>query len=203
MTPFHFKELIKKGYNLDLVYMLKLIEKQFDIIPLCKGSMRITALYQGLIRKGLITEDNKISEIGKEILRFIEAKEFTKLIKKKPRTTEFETWWKVFPGTDTFKYKGQIFNGSRSLRTRKFDCKIKFEKILNEGEYTAKEIIAALIFDVRQKKENSVMAKANKLKYLQNSLTYLNQRSFEPFIELLKENIIIKEYSEIFKGTDI
>ena len=52
-------------------------------------------------------------------------------------------------------------------------------------------------------KENSVKAKANKLTYMQNSLSYLNQRAFEPFIELIKEGNKIEEASEQFKGFDI
>ena len=36
---------------------------------------------------------------------------------------------------------------------------------------------------------------------MQNSLTYLNQRSYEPYIELIKEGIQIKETQS--NGTDI
>ena len=83
------------------------------------------------------------------------------------------------------------------------DEKIKFDKILGEGEYTADDMLAALQFDVTQKKENSVKAKANKLTYMQNSLSYLNQRAFEPFIELIKEGTKIEEAPEQLKGFDI
>jgi hypothetical protein len=37
---------------------------------------------------------------------------------------------------------------------------------------------------------------------MQNSLTYLNQRSYEPYIELLKEGINTKE-TERIGATDI
>ena len=115
----------------------------------------------------------------------------------------FEAWWKAYPGTDTFTYKGESFTGTRGLRVNKEECKIKFDKILGEGEYKADDMLAALQFDVTQKKENSVKAKANKLTYMQNSLSYLNQRAFEPFIELIKEGNKIEEASEQFKGFDI
>jgi hypothetical protein len=72
-----------------------------------------------------------------------------------------------------------------------------------EGEYTLTDLIAALEYDVLQKKENSVKQKANKLTYLQNSLTYLNQRSYEPFIELIKEGHKIEEADKPVGGTDI
>jgi hypothetical protein len=80
---------------------------------------------------------------------------------------------------------------------------LKFDKILLEGEYTAADLIAALKFDVEQKKENSVKLGTNKLTYMQNSLTYLNQRSYEPFIELIKEGAKIDEAPKIVGGTDI
>jgi hypothetical protein len=74
---------------------------------------------------------------------------------------------------------------------------------LEEGEYTLEELVEALRFDVLQKKENSVKTNTNKLTYMQNSLTYLNQRSFEPFIELIKEGVKIQESETPVGGTDI
>jgi hypothetical protein len=115
----------------------------------------------------------------------------------------FEQWWKAYPGTDTFTHKGEIFTGTRGLRVNKEECKIKFDKILGEGEYTANDMLEALQFDVLQKKENSVKAKANKLTYMQNSFSYLNQRSFEPFIELIKEGAKIEESTKPVGGVDI
>jgi len=170
VTPYHFEELIKKSYSLDLIFLLKLIEEQFDIQPLCNNSMK---------------------------------EESTKIVKKKPATTEFEEWWKEYPGTDTFVYKGKKFTGSRSLRRDKDECRLRFDKILLEGEYTATQLIEALKFDVLQKKENSVKTGTNRLAYMQSSNTYLNQRSYEPFIELIKEGAKIEEAPKVVGGTDI
>ena len=75
VTPYHFEEIIKKGYSLDIIYLLKLIKEQFDIEPLCKDSMKIAALYQTLVRKGLISSEDKITIQGEELLKFIETKE--------------------------------------------------------------------------------------------------------------------------------
>jgi hypothetical protein len=204
MTPYHFEELIKKGYSLDVIYLLKLIEDQFDVQPLCEGSMKIAALYQTLIRKGLISNtDEKITTIGEELLKFMETKEATKIIKRKPATTEFEEWWKAYPGTDTFTHKGKKFTGARSLRQNRDECRLKFDKILLEGEYTAAQLIEALNFDVLQKKENSVKTGTNRLSFMQNSFTYLNQRSYESFIELIKEGGKVEETDKPIGGTDI
>lgn len=203
ITPYHFEELIKKSYSLDVIYLLKLIKEQIDVQPLCEGSMKIAALYQTLIRKGLVSDSDKITTQGEELLKFIESKEETKIVKRKPATSEFEEWWKVYPGTDTFTHSGKKFTGNRGLRQNKDECRLKFDKILLEGEYTAADLIAALKFDVEQKKENSVKLGTNKLTYMQNSLTYLNQRSYEPFIELIKEGAKIDEAPKIVGGTDI
>jgi hypothetical protein len=204
LTPYHFEELIKKSYSLDLIFLLKLIEEQHDITPLCEGSVKIAALRQTLVRKGLITEtEEKLTTIGKELIKFIDTKEPKKIVKKKPATTEFEEWWKAYPGTDTFKHGGKSFTGARSLRQNKDECRLKFDKILLEGEYTAAELIQALEFDVLQKKESSVKTGTNRLTYMQNSLTYLNQRSYEPFIELIKDGAKIEQAPKIVGGTDI
>jgi hypothetical protein len=74
---------------------------------------------------------------------------------------------------------------------------------LSEGDYTADDLIAAIEFDVLQKKENSYKSGENKLKYIQNSLTYLTQRSFEPFIELVKQGIVVEEQAKPTGTTDI
>jgi hypothetical protein len=201
LSPWHYEELIKKSYSLDHIFLLKLIHENYDVTNLVEDSLKISAIHQGLIRKGLITDNGALTTIGVELLVFLDTKEQTKLVKKKSITSDFEEWYKVFPGTDTFTHKGKTFTGSRNLRQNPADCRIKFDKILIEGEYTVKELIEALKFDVLQKKEASVQENTNKLKYMQNSLTYLNQRSYEPYIELIKEGIQIKETQS--NGTDI
>ena len=130
IDPQQFEELIKKGYNLDIIYLLKLIDEQFDVSPLCAGSMKIDSVYQSLIRKGLITKDDeKLTLVGRDLLEFINAKSSGKIIRRKPATTDFEEWWKTYPGTDSFEYKGKTFKGTRAIRLHKDDCRMKFDKI--------------------------------------------------------------------------
>jgi hypothetical protein len=184
--------------------MLSLIDAEYDVIPLCEASMKISAVYNSLIRRGLITENDKTTTIGKGLLEYINTPDTKmKIIKRKPATEEFEEWWKVFPGTDTFSHKGKKFTGSRTLRQNRDGCRLAFDKILIEGEYPASTLVSALLYDVAQKKENSVKTGNNKLSYMQNSLTYLNQRSYEPFIELMNEGVVIQESSNVQHGTDI
>jgi hypothetical protein len=203
LTFYHFRELHKKGYTLDMVYLLELATKETDIKALCEETPKLGVLFQGVVRKGLITEDGAVSTVGKELLEFLQTEgEDVKLVRRKV-DDDFDRWWKAYPGTDTFTYKGKSFTGSRSMRVKKDECKVKLKKILEEGEYTIDDLIAALEFEVLQKKENSLKTGTNKLTFQQNSLTYLNQRTFEPFIELVKAGETIKESHVVAGGTDI
>jgi hypothetical protein len=204
LTLYHFKELLKNGFSLDMVFLLKLVEEGHDLKDACNGDPKLEILAQGIYRKGLISGENKITLTGKNVLKFLkEEAPKDKIIKKKPASEDFERWWKAFPGTDTFKHKDKSFPGSRSLRRDVENCRLKFNAILSEGEYNADDLIAAVEFDVLQKKENSYKSGENKLKYMQNSLTYLTQRSFEPFIELVKQGITIEEKPKPVGTTDI
>lgn len=203
MKPYHFEELHKRGYTLDLVYILQLVSENENInLSQTFSSKKIDVIVQTAIRKGLLTDNGALTLTGKELLQFLNSEGEDVKIKKVITNDDFEEWWKTYPGTDSFVHKGVTFTGSRSLRARKDECKVKLKKILDEGEYTITELIEALKFEVLQKKENSIKQKSNKMSFMQNSLTYLNQRTFEPFIELVREGMHVKE-ENIVGGTDI
>lgn len=200
----NFNEILNKGYSLDVIFLLKCIYENNDISALVTESTKISNLYATLKRKALISEEeDKLTTIGQELLVFTESKTLKRIPKKKIENTDFNLWWSSFPGTDTFTYKNVTFSGCRSLRQNKEECRLKFDKILLEGEYTASQLIKALEYDVLAKKEQSVKTKANKLSYMQNSLTYLNQRGYENFIELITSGNKIEESQTMLTGTDI
>lgn len=187
LTPSHFEQLIKQSYSLDHIYLLKLVEASVDIQSMIDGSMKIAGLYQSLVRKGLVSDvTQEITLLGRELLTFADTEEKKQIVKMKPLVSDFENWWNTFPSTDNFEHRGKKFTGSRGLKRSRDDCRIKFNKILAEGEYTAQLIIEATALDVFLKKEASFKNNENRLSYLQNSLTYLVQRSFEPFIEMVQ-----------------
>ena len=200
----HFKQIIENGYSLDMVFLLKLAEEEECLESFCNGSPKLEALYQGIYRKGLISVEDKLTLTGKSVLEFLTtAEDTTKFVRKKKTDDEFELWWKAYPGTDTFKVSGKSFTGTRSLRNKKDECKIKLYKILEEGEYTVKDMIEALEFEVSQKINNSIKTGVNKMTFMQNSLTYLNQRTFEPFIELIREGHKQEIDTPVSGSTDI
>ena len=79
----------------------------------------------------------------------------------------------------------------------------QFNKILLEGDYTSEQLVEALKYDVQSKKDNSISTGTNNLTFMQNSLTYLNKKTFEPFIEIIKEGKEIKNNDYYAGSTDI
>ncbi len=177
-----FKELLEKGLSLDLIYILQKIDEGVEIQGVRLANLVITLERKGYILGGFITVD------GKELLTSIANKKI-KTKKFPKRDEEFEKWWKIYPGTTEFIWKGRRFAGSRALKVKKEDCRSKFEKVLDEG-VLGEDMVKALECEITQKKEESIRRNENKLTYMQNTLTYLNQRTFEPYIELLKDNIV-------------
>jgi hypothetical protein len=203
ITFSHFEEIIKSGYNLDMLFFVMLVRDGADVDEMIASGPKMQMIHQSVRRKGLLSETNKVTTVGMDLLNLLNQEKGGKMPKKKKTDTDFDKWWNKYPGTDTFSYKGESFTGTRGMRVKKEDCKVKFNNILSEGEYTAQDLIAALEYEILQKKENSLKTKVNRLTFMQNSLTYLNQRSFEPFIELIREGKTIKESAEPIKGMDI
>lgn len=203
LTCEHFKVLLTQGYSLDMIFLLTAIKEELDITELLKEK-KIALIHQTLLRKALITNENNLTAEGKTLLTFLSSpvEASTKIEKRKPiEDDRFNQWWNAYPGTDTFEHKGTKFTGSRSLRVRKDECRLVITKILGEGEYGMDDLVKALELEVLQKKENSLKTKVNRLTFMQNSLTYLNQRTFEPFIELVRKDVVVEEQTA--GGVDI
>ncbi len=193
------EELLQLGIDLNNLFLLEYAFLGVDIAGDTKSS-KIMGWEQTLFRKGYLDGEGKITPKGIDLIRNLLENNDILPTKKEKGTKEewFDKWWKAYPGTDTFEYKGKSFRGSRALRVDKEKCKIKFNKILSTGEYKPQDLIDALIYEVNQKKENSFKEGSNKLKYMQNSLTYLNQCTYDPYIELAKNSNLIQKV----EGTD-
>lgn len=190
VTPSHFEQLLKQSYSLDHIFLLKLIEANVDIQPLTDGSMKIAGLYQSLVRKGLVSDvTQEITQVGRELLTFADSEVKQPMKKLKQKSSDFDAWWNAFPATDNFEHRGKKFSGSRGLKRNREECRIKFNKILAEGDYTVEDIVNATLLDIFLKKESSVKNGDNRMSYIQNSYTYITQRSFEPFLEMIKTGV--------------
>lgn len=184
ITDSHFIELHKRGYTTDMVLILYWLQQGLSIEHIINGSKKIELIYKSMIRKDLITNDNKLSKIGIEILDFISKKTNKTFLKPKVHNTEFDKWWSIFPSNDKFTIKGKNFGPTRAFKTKKEDCKLLFDKMILNEEFTADQIINATIYDVNLKIERSYKTNSNQLKYLQNSYTYLYQKTFSGFVDM-------------------
>ena len=203
LTKEHFEELMKRGYTLDQLFVLMLVKEGNDMEALCTNSMKMDALHQSLIRKGLLSSEGKVTLQGNDLLDFLNTKVVSSITKKKQSSSDFDEWWESFPSTDHFEYKGRVFTGSRGMRVKKENCRLKFNAILNEGKYTGKQIIEATKYVVTMKKELSLTKKSNELTYLTNSYTFLNDGQFEPFIELITKGVRIEPEAKASGSTDV
>lgn len=193
MKELNFKnylDLIKKGYSMDHMYILYLLSNNLNVVNFIEESVKLKTLVITLQNKELITKDLKVTKAGLLFLEFLFGKDTDILTITKKDDNDFEAWWKCYPSTDTFIYNNKTFTGSRALKAKKDECKIKFNKIINEREFTAQQLIKAIEYEVLQKKEESIKNNENKLKYMQNSFKYLNQGSYEAFIELSEQQQI-------------
>lgn len=198
----HFEEIIKKGFSLDMIFLLKLLDETDEAYS---NNPKIGNIIQTMERKGLVVAD-VVTEEGKAILAFLSSTEDRPKIPRKKKIAindSFDLWWRTYSGTDSFEYKGRKFRGTRALRVKKEDCRAKLNKILASGEYTIEELIAALKLEINQKMENSVRTGQNKMSYMQNSLTYLNQCTYEPFVELVRAGHKTDEKPVLTGGFDI
>jgi hypothetical protein len=194
----NLEEIITRGFSMDQIIILTWIQEE-TILDISSRGVKIQALYQSLIRKGLIDKD-KLTSLGEDLLMYFKTKDPTKLIKKRipvekhiDKSSDFDKWWSTWPKNDSFDYKEMHFEGDRGFKVNENMCRVKFAEILSEGDYTAEDLINTLKFDVLKKKEASIRERTNKLKFLQNSLTYLNQRTYNAYIEDVKAGAKIIE----------
>lgn len=102
--------------------------------------------------------------------------------------TYFNEFWDKFPSSD----KWNNFPSTRALKSDKNGCNKRYNKLLLEEGYNHTDIIKALDFQIRMFKKNSTVVE-NKLKFFQNSSTWLNQKTFLEYLELMKEESIEDE----------
>jgi hypothetical protein len=164
-----------------------------------ESSAKIKVFYQFLERKELVTETGEVSLMGKELLDFMDSAIKRRIVKRKPATTEFEKFWESFPSTNGFTYNNRTFTTTRGIRVNKGGTIEEFDKILNEGAYTADQITNAMLKDVKIRQIESVKKGSNQLTFMQNCKTYLANRAFEPFIDIIE----VEEMQSSNDSTDI
>lgn len=182
----NFLSYIKNGISLDQIYILQLYEKGEDI-TIHISSSKVEGWRVNLVRKGYLEKDNKVTELGKSLLSGDNIGEVIKINKKELKKavegikSDFDRWWDTFPATD--KIPEANMQTTRPLRTDRDKCKELFCNMVDKGEFTADQIINGTACDVANRRKLSIKTGKNGLTFLQNSATYLRQKTFEPLIE--------------------
>lgn len=94
---------------------------------------------------------------------------------------KFEEFWLTFPNSD----EHGIFKKSRILKAGKDNCKRKYLEYLSKG-VEHNDILKALKYEIKLRKD--VHNGQNKMTYMKNSLTWLNQREFDIILETMEED---------------
>lgn len=156
------------------------------------GEIKETCTWATLVRKGYVFED-KLTLEGREIWNELGDKKVRKVKKKKEEilgaAEAFDQWWGSYPTTDRIldSSGSVVHHETRGLRTgTKLKCKEKYIEALNEGVYSHSELLAALKYEVEMRVNQSLIGSDNKLTFMKGSLTYLNNASYESFIEIAK-----------------
>lgn len=133
----------------------------------------------------IIQEDGKplitIRGLGKDTIE--KVMNFNPVLTKvnSPMSKLFEEFWELYPSTD----KHSIYPKSRTLKSNRRGCKEKYIKYLKDGD-KHQDIIKALRYEINDRKKTS--AKDNKLSFMKNSNTWLNQREFDIILETMPKS---------------
>jgi hypothetical protein len=154
------------------------------------------AVLATLVRKNYIV-NGELTDSGKklwELLLKIDTEpgiDIKKELKKVKASLngQFLDWWKAYPAgnawRDDAEHGGKLYPGSRGFRTKEEDCEKLYLKALADG-YTHQEMIGAINYEISEKKRESRATGTNKLTYMVNTHTYLLNRMYINFIEMMK-----------------
>lgn len=111
--------------------------------------------------------------------------------------SQFNEFWETFPASD--KYMG--YPRTRILRNDKEHCKKYYKKALEEAPH--EEILKALMYEIKMREKNSqnnIKSMFSDFKFMKSSPTYLNQKEYLIYMQLMKDDNIEKK--DIF-STDV
>lgn len=138
---------------------------------------------KGMIK--IIKNDNELSfsirGLGKETIERVMNFQKVKSKNNSSMSNLFDEFWKLFPSTD----KHSIYPKTRALKSNRIGCKNKYFSYLKNGT-KHEDIIKALRYEINERKNNS--GRDNKLSFMKNSNTWLNQREFDIILETMQDS---------------
>lgn len=180
---FHFKlghliALLKAKLPLECIFVLEIVLNGEEL------PTELLSYQQRLIRKGYIDMKGNITQAGCDLYdSLLKDIEEVKVKKREAKKDEkFDEWWEhAFCSSNNFEIKGRKFDGTRKLTTDKEGCRKVFNA-LTLNEFEAEDVIRATAYHMNLSKDISYKTGANKLTYIPNSLRYLREKYFEPYI---------------------
>lgn len=152
-------------------------------------------IFSALKRKMWIDDNLKLNIAGLDVLRQLEELEKNPKELKSDKIKEnfkeeikekFEEWWNVYPSTNNFTYRSTHFTGIQSKRIKKEDCFDLFYKLTLKFEPDL--IIRATANHIEIAKLESYNKGQNQITFIPNSLRYLREEIFLPFIKEFGED---------------
>jgi hypothetical protein len=196
-----YREMTEMSLSISHIYLIEMAyHGQYTKIESISDILKVKGYLQTLVRKDYLTEENKITEKGKELYEKLvsDSKDLDYIPKPVSKSKEqlFEEWWAEYPKTTHWNSGTRIFNGDRGLKIKKQQCRDKYIKILNEG-FDHTDLVKALKYEIKLKKELSIKQGVNKMEYMKNTESYLNARVFENFIDAAKSSKDSDEFKQI------
>ena len=180
------EEVAKSNYTLEDVLVLIELEysrrgKKFPYSSTKKEQ------YVDLYKRGILTastEGYKISVEGFQELRKIIGMTPLKLENSTVKK-DFNEFWETYPISDGH---GPWLR-TRGLKSNKINCEKVYSMAIRNGT-KHDDIIKALKWEIKDRKQNSIQS--NKMSFMKNSYTWLNQREYE----IIKESMDNEEDSD-------
>lgn len=129
----------------------------------------------------LLSDYRNIPDIGdiKKELKKVKAEHDTKFIE----------WWDTYPVGNAWKddaeHGNKMYPGSRGFKTKKDECEKLYLKALAEGT-KHEDMLGAIKYEVNEKKREARRTGQNKLDYMVNTHSYLLNKLYINFIEMMK-----------------
>lgn len=188
--------------DLSLVLWLHTIKLNLSHIIILQRFVEGTGHLLG--RHKLITElqnlghiwDGEVTPKGKELMDQVNSWKDVwqpgenlkfKGVERDPR---FDEWYQRFPATSRIEYKGQIYPGTRSLRTTKNKCEAKYVLILREGKVTHEQLMECLQIEINDRLAETERTGKSDFAYMKATASYLSSRQWENYLGRIgKENV--------------
>lgn len=153
------------------------------------------ALLATLERKNFLLEGNLTNEGYKVLENYrnpdkIDVDNAKKELKKAKTEYNilFQEWWDKYPPGNAWKDDnsrgGKVWKGVRGFRTKKDDCEKLYLKALAEGT-KHQDMLDAVEYEMEERKAESRKTGENKMSYMINTHTYLLNKLYLNFIEMM------------------